>query len=398
MAKKRIEFESKIKDIIAKRAGFKCSFPDCNKTLIGPGVNNNESVCIGECAHIFSAVQMGPRTDGGLSEEELKRPENGIFLCRNHHKIVDAKSKSNKYTSDLLVRYKTRHEFLISAELGEYCYPLNWINSIEILGGIFRMPLKINLGKVTLLTGGNGTGKSTIIEILSSIFSQKIEKRWNEPEIEFSAFISLDNPVLSKFKSIIKNNQLYYEIKNETQPFVPYDFFVLCLRDVKARSKTDDLKEIAECLGLERSFVKSMLLTTGVKHGLRTKEVRIREVRTKPYLDDRLEILFDDHDEFHPFSGYSSTEQSSIILDITISFALEMSRFKSVLLLIDWRDLYSFSDTTIKPYLDYLQRNDAHFQTVLVSHNERISLDWSGWVNAKLVDDSGQIKVIQNEK
>ncbi len=372
---KRIEFDPKVKEIIAKRAGYKCSFPDCHKTLIGPGVNNDDTICIGECAHIFSAVKTGPRTDGGLSEEELKRPENGIFLCRNHHKIVDGKSKSNKYTSDLLVRYKNRHEFLISAELGEYCYPLSWINSIEILGGIFSEPLKINLGKVTLLTGGNGTGKSTIIEILASIFSQKIEKRWNRPEIEFSALINLDNPVLSKFKSTIENNRLYYEINSEIQPFVPYDFFVLYLRDVKTRSKTDDLKEIAECLGLERSFLKSMLLTTGVKHGLRTKEVKIKEVRTKPYLDDRLEIKFDTHNEFHPFGGYSGTEQSSIILDVAISFALEISKFKSVLLLIDWGDLYSFGDATIKPYLDYLQRNDAHFQTVLASHNERSKLD-----------------------
>ncbi len=116
----RVEFDDKTKEIIARRAGYKCSFPSCNKTLVGPGVENNESITIGECAHIFSAVPKGPRTDGGLSDAELKRPENGIYLCRNHHKIVDSKAKDNKYTSDLLTRYKSRHEFLISAELGEY--------------------------------------------------------------------------------------------------------------------------------------------------------------------------------------------------------------------------------------------------------------------------------------
>lgn len=139
----RVEFDDKTKEIIARRAGFKCSFPGCNKILVGPGVQYNESITIGECAHIFSAVPKGPRTDGGLSEDELKRPENGIYLCRNHHKIVDSKARDNKYTSDLLTRYKNRHEFLISAELGEYTYPLNWINHIKIEGTVFRKPFTI---------------------------------------------------------------------------------------------------------------------------------------------------------------------------------------------------------------------------------------------------------------
>lgn len=164
----RNDFEDKVKQIIAKRAGYKCSFPGCNKSLIGPGVNSDESINLGECAHIFSAVPTGPRTDGGLTDIELKRPENGIYLCRNHHILIDRKSRDNKYTSDLLTRYKNRHEFLLSAELGEYMYPLNWINSVNTKGTIFPDTIYINLGKVTLFTGLNGTGKSTMVELLYS--------------------------------------------------------------------------------------------------------------------------------------------------------------------------------------------------------------------------------------
>lgn len=127
---KRAEFSPATKEIIAKRAGYRCSFPGCHKVLVGPGVYNDEYITIGECAHIFSAVKKGPRSDGGLTESNLKRSENGIFLCRNHHKIVDSKSKDNRYASELLIRYKNRHEFIISSEIGEYLYPLNWINTI----------------------------------------------------------------------------------------------------------------------------------------------------------------------------------------------------------------------------------------------------------------------------
>lgn len=392
----RTEFNDSTKDIIARRAGFKCSFPGCNKTLVGPGVENDKYITIGECAHIFSAVPKGPRTDGGLTAAELKRPENGIYLCRNHHKIVDIKAKDNKYTSDLLTRYKSRHEFLISAELGEYTYPLNWINHLKIEGTVFKKPIELNLGKVTLLTGNNGTGKSTIIEIMHSIFQQKIYPRWDRQSVNFKAEVHLDNPVLSNFAAVIEDNQLFFNVGNTKQPFVPYDFFVLCLNG-EAKKRRDNLKAIAENLGLERSFVKSMLNTSAIKHGLRTKKIEIEEVRTKPYPVDNLKVDIG-RGHMHSLNAYSSTEYSSVIFDIAISFAKEISKFKSVLFLIDWNPTNSFADLNIKQYLDYLQSSQCHFQTIFVSHNERSALDWSGWVIAKMIEENGEIKVIQDKK
>lgn len=396
MTKKRIEFSPQIKEIISKRAGFKCSFPNCNKTLIGPGVNNDQTINIGECAHIFSAAENGPRTDGGLDEIELKRPENGIYLCRTHHKIVDRKAKDNKYTSDLLTRYKTRHEFQISAELGEYMYPFNWINKIKISGTNLENVLSINLGKVTLLTGSNGTGKSTVIEILDSTFEQRILPRWNKPDIKFSTEIKIDNPVLSKFTSKIRHNYLHYSINDLVQPFVPYDFFVLNLSDTNEKAE-DDLKYIASHFGKDRAFLKSMLLTTGIKHGLRTKSIELKEKRKIPYPVEKLYVDIGNN-RTQSFKSCSSTEQNSVILDIAISIATEVAKFKSVLFLVDWTKTNNFSDGNIEKYLNYLQSSNAHFQTVFASHNERPNLDWSGWAIAKFIKEEENIMVIQNEK
>ncbi|MDR0832935.1 MAG: AAA family ATPase [Candidatus Symbiothrix sp.] len=397
------DFDEKTKEIIAKRAGYRCSFPNCNKTLVGPGNTSDGIITIGECAHIFSAVLKGPRTDGGLSNEELKRIENGIYVCRNHHKIIDSKSKENKYTSDLLTQYKNRHEFLISAELGEYMYPLNWINNIKIAGTNIRQELNINLGKVTLFTGDNSTGKSTIIEMLNSCFSQKLFPRWNQPATEFSLEVQLDNPVLSKFKSVIKNNQLTYNIRGENNPFVPYDFFVLHLRDYKGRTKinvkkSDDIKQIATILGLDRNFVKSMLETTNVNSGLKTKSLKIQTKRKTPYPVDKLIVI--DKKRKIPFSfcQLSSSEQAELVLDIAISFAKEISKFKPILFLMDWVGIGICADTIIKPYIDYLQSQDAHFQSILVSANSRSQLDWNGWMMAKFKKENGIVKIIQNKK
>ena len=86
----RINFSSKTKRIIAGRAGYQCSFPGCGKVLIGPGKENNEIICIGECAHIFSAADGGPRGKDFLTDEKIRSAENGIYLCSDHHKIIDS--------------------------------------------------------------------------------------------------------------------------------------------------------------------------------------------------------------------------------------------------------------------------------------------------------------------
>lgn len=115
----RIDFSTKTKQIIAGRAGYRCSFPGCNKILIGPGKNNDDIVCIGECAHIFSAANGGPRGKDYLTDEKIQSAENGIYLCRNHHKIIDSNS-GNQYSTNTLLSFKAQHETFIARELGNY--------------------------------------------------------------------------------------------------------------------------------------------------------------------------------------------------------------------------------------------------------------------------------------
>ena len=52
---KRADFSAETKRIIASRAAFRCSFPGCNATLIGPGMEPDQVDNIGECAHIYAA-------------------------------------------------------------------------------------------------------------------------------------------------------------------------------------------------------------------------------------------------------------------------------------------------------------------------------------------------------
>lgn len=372
----RIDFSEKTKTIIAKRAGYQCSFPECNKILVGPGSASDEFIELGECAHIFAAAVNGPRNRGSLSNEDLKRAENGIFLCREHHKIIDA--KETEYTSELLLQYKSKHEFQISAQIGEYFYPTTWIKQLTVNDSPNMIKDKIiELGKLTLLYGKNGCGKSTIIEIIYEIFSQKILSRWNDEN--FKMTIKMDNPLIKEFCISINDNTIIYTSNNRQLPFIPYDMKVVFIKDKEQTYKEgkDDLKNIANYLNVDRNFVKAMINSTGIIDGLRTKKISIEHIRSTPYLVDKLKVCLNDRRE-RAYCSYSSTEKYTIVLDLVLSYLTQISKYKPTLFLMDWSDFNSIDDCMKKKYLDFLQASSSHFQSIITTHT-LWNIEWTGW-------------------
>lgn len=105
----REEFSKKTKDILAKRVGYKCSFPGCNRNTIGKSNKSNDSVInLGEAAHIYAASINGPRYNDKMSKEERVSTENGIWMCRQHARIIDADYIN--YSPSTLLQWKENAE------------------------------------------------------------------------------------------------------------------------------------------------------------------------------------------------------------------------------------------------------------------------------------------------
>ena len=83
-------FRQATKDLIAKNVSYRCSHPGCGKDTLGPTSDPTKFTNIGEAAHIRSAMPGGKRYVADMTNEERRKHENGIWLCRNHHKIVDS--------------------------------------------------------------------------------------------------------------------------------------------------------------------------------------------------------------------------------------------------------------------------------------------------------------------
>src|SRR5580704_13134870 len=78
---RRADFPWRVRKLIAERAGYRCSKPDCRRTTLGPGAGPADVARIGVACHIHSAEPGGPRGRGGLSLEQLQAASNGIWLC-----------------------------------------------------------------------------------------------------------------------------------------------------------------------------------------------------------------------------------------------------------------------------------------------------------------------------
>jgi hypothetical protein len=111
----RDEFSNQVKELLAKRVGYRCSNPDCRQLTSGPQAESTGSINVGVAAHITSASIGGPRYKESLTPEQRKAAENGIWLCQKCAKLVD--SDLIGYTIEKLNGWKHMAEIVARNEI-----------------------------------------------------------------------------------------------------------------------------------------------------------------------------------------------------------------------------------------------------------------------------------------
>jgi hypothetical protein len=107
MSDNRDEFREKDKVIIAKRAGYLCSFPGCGSITVSASEESDLSTSSSGMACHISAAASGKnakRYNSDLSPEQRSHPNNGIWMCYKHGKIVD--TDETRFTTEILEHWK----------------------------------------------------------------------------------------------------------------------------------------------------------------------------------------------------------------------------------------------------------------------------------------------------
>jgi hypothetical protein len=108
MQSNRDDFSQRTKDLLAKRAGFRCSNPTCRHITIGANSNPQKSTNIGVASHISAAAQGGARYNPKLTSGERMSIENALWLCQMCSVLID--KDPDKYTVEILKSWKTNAE------------------------------------------------------------------------------------------------------------------------------------------------------------------------------------------------------------------------------------------------------------------------------------------------
>lgn len=96
------------KMVLAMKSGNMCAFPDCGKALSADATDKDPSAVLGEAAHIFGERDGAARHEPTKLDPFVNSSENLIFLCREHHRLIDR--QPNSYPVEMLFGWKEKHE------------------------------------------------------------------------------------------------------------------------------------------------------------------------------------------------------------------------------------------------------------------------------------------------
>jgi hypothetical protein len=111
----RDDFTKAVKEQLGKRVSFRCSNPECRRHTLGPQTQDSGSASIGVAAHITAAAAGGPRFAPDLAPEQRTSAENGVWLCQNCARLVDADEPG--FAVGQLREWKELAELAAAAEL-----------------------------------------------------------------------------------------------------------------------------------------------------------------------------------------------------------------------------------------------------------------------------------------
>lgn len=133
----RDNFTKRTRELVAQRVAYRCCFQGCGIATIGPKYGdalNTSSIGVG--CHIFAASPNGPRYNANMTPEERKSPDNCIWMCQTHSKLIDA--DENAYPPALLHQWKNNAEQEAADRLKNYHYSQAELSDKKTLESIFN--------------------------------------------------------------------------------------------------------------------------------------------------------------------------------------------------------------------------------------------------------------------
>jgi hypothetical protein len=395
MSRRKNDFSSETKRVVAGRVGYRCSIPGCGRVTIGPDSLPGRVANTGRAAHIFSAAERGPRGHGGLTVEQLRSASNAIWLCAEHADLVD-KNRGVRYPAALLLSYKHLQEAKIAREQRGIFAPMGWFQQITIHASpLFEAKATLQFGKVTLIVGPNMIGKSAFCDWLAGFGNPAELWRWlpnrygwSELDIEVLCHMPEQQTVRLK---IDHPSPLRFWINDKECPIQPLPLRFIFLREErfsKNRDELDDVDLICSQLNVDPATLPSLFPFVDSAGFGWARNLRFVDETDEDGAKPKRRLYADVRSTVPGlcFRALSHSEQTCLLIELAAALARVSSQFIPTMLLLDG-GMSRLGPEKLDELATQLASPQNLFQTVIVLPNtpkQSAKLYWAGWEMVQL--------------
>ncbi|WFU79408.1 hypothetical protein QA645_33680 [Bradyrhizobium sp. CIAT3101] len=324
-----------------------------------------------------------------MTPDQLADVDNGIWTCELHGKDID-NNKGNAFPAGLLRTWKRLHEARIRrASTGA---PLDrWIEQVKLKRSPLFLPDSVmHFGRVTVVSGTNGAGKTAICEWLAGLRNTRLLNRWDGTnarralnlDLSFMASkdhtLSMDIPV---------DGMPQFELDGAAQPESPsvIDFVYLPHRYLDPRMG-DDLRGLAELLQVNVATVVALAANVGANGNKRFRHMGFEPKPLEP--EDPPESV--QHEDGSPHmeliaETYSPAERfplknfgGGVHTEVLLALAAELARFKSqhlpTMLVLEGAG-WGFAKDLFDQVADAIDQCAKHCQVLFIEPHNRLDED-----------------------
>ncbi|MCX5819509.1 MAG: AAA family ATPase [Deltaproteobacteria bacterium] len=291
------------------------------------------------------------------------------------------------------------HEQHISFMLHPYSGEIGWIDKLSIAESpIFEQRVDIRFGKITLIYGGNGAGKTTICELIRGAFNPSYLVRWFNKNKQFEYSLSYVSPNEHQVNVCLKNNKITYTIDNEEMFLNPHNISIVSpVESPRWLPEDDDISFLSRMLSIDEVLFLNMIQDKSAISGITFKDFELQNV-----LDDygrparRLKVTFLNGRSVD-YGNISGGQKSCCQLDLIISLAQFLAKYRPCTLVLDTEAGNTMDPDNTKRYIEHLSSSEIRFQTIWVSPDKEPKIDWTSWQIAKVVGNPPRSNVVQDE-
>ncbi|MEU8088576.1 hypothetical protein AB0B57_33795 [Micromonospora sp. NPDC049101] len=330
-------------------------------------------------AHIYAAAPGGPRGTGGLSTNERRSAENGIWCCYDHGKAIDSDG-GNSFSVAELRAWKRLHEARKSFEM--HGFALDKYGLVESIA-INSAPATLSgrnfkLGMRNIIAGPNNSGKTMLARLIGSVanphYVAEISQR-RDVDIAVRWF----DPQTHKVATKGRGGEVSHILDGRPVPYVarPYKMVIL---SGWHRTSIGSVASLARFLDVNTTAMKGILRATPEMSHM-VKEVQVDKDSVRYVVDYNGRTYRTTAEE----SGYMSAINDLVLMEVAGVHAQHHAMVEPTFLVLDElldRHHAGFQLTM----LHHFEQAVGHAQLAVISHSSLIVQEFQHWNMTNLAD------------